>query len=158
MDQNTAYQYKALNEDSYNSLAAFAVSTPATVTLHPGLLTIVITGDDANEVGKFIDSEGLDFHINPIEFHDETLGAVIDCETTDAGTLRKIIYRMMGERSAMEEHHNGVLAEITAQRDSAKKDRDMYMRWYSDSTNREDRVKGQVRAIALLLNEIFPEK
>lgn len=52
MDQNTAYQYKALNEDSYNSLAAFAVSTPATVTLHPGLLTIVITGDDANEVGK----------------------------------------------------------------------------------------------------------
>ena len=101
MDQNTAYQYKALNEDSYNSLAAFAVSTPATVTLHPGLLTIVITGDDANEVGKFIDREGLDFHINPIEFHDETLGAVIDCETTDAGTLRKIIYRMMGERSAL---------------------------------------------------------
>lgn len=64
----------------------------------------------------------------------------------------------MGERSAMEEHHNGALAEITAQRDSAKKDRDMYMRWYSDSTNREDRVKGQVQAIALLLNEIFPEK
>ena len=38
MDQNTAYQYKAINEDSYNSLAAYAVTTRATVTLHPDSL------------------------------------------------------------------------------------------------------------------------
>lgn len=158
MDQNTAYQYKALNEESYNSLAAYAVTTPATVTLHPGLLTIVITGDEANEVGKFIDSEGLDFHVNPIEFHDETLGAVIDCETTDAGTLRKIIYRMMAERTAMEEHHKGIITEITAQRDEAQKSRDTYSRWYTEEAAHSSRVKNQVQAIAVLINSIFSEK
>lgn len=157
MDQNTAYQYKALNEDSYNSLAAFAVSTPATVTLHPGLLTIVITGDDANEVGKFIDSEGLDFHINPIEFHDETLGAVIDCETTDANTLRKIIYQLLEEKRAMAETHKSVLDDITKQCDSAKKDRDLFQKWYHESAQGADRVKSQVKAIAVLVNSIFPE-
>ena len=156
MEQYTAYQYKALNEDSYNSLAAFAVSTPATVTLHPGLLTIVITSDDASEVGKFIDSEGLDFHINPIEVHDENLGEVIDNETTDAGTLRQIIYRMMAARSAMEEHHKGILADITAQRDKAQKSCDNYSRWYNDEVSNANRVKSQVQAIAVLVNAIFP--
>lgn len=158
MEQNTAYQYKALNEDSYNSLAAFAVTTPATVTLHPGLLTIVISDNSTNEIGEFIDSEGLDFHINPIEVHDETLGYVIDCETTDAGTLRKIIHRMMAERIAMEDHNKGIIAEITAQRDEAQKGRDNYSRWYSEEAANANRVKSKVQAIAVLLNSIFPEK
>ena len=158
MAQNTPYQYKAMNEDSYNSLAAYAVTTPATVTLHPGLLTIVISGDAANEVGQFIDSEGLDFHINPIEVHDENLGEVIDNETTDADTLRKIIYRLMGQREAMEEQHNNILADITAQRDDAQKSRDNYSKWLSEEAAYSNRVKSQVQAIAVLINSIFPEK
>lgn len=158
MDQNTAYQYKAINEDSYNSLAAYAVTIPATVTLHPGLLTIVISSNATNEVGEFIDSEGLDFHINPIEVHDENLGEVIDNETTDADTLRKIIYRMMGQREAMEEQHKSILDEITAQRDEAQKGRDNYSRWYSEEAAHNNRVKSQVQAIAVLINSIFPEK
>lgn len=141
MDQNTAYQYKAINEDSYNSLAAYAVTTHATVTLHPGLLTIVISSNATNEVGEFIDSEGLDFHINPIEVHDENLGEVIDNETTDADTLRKIIYRMMGQREAMEEQHKSILEDITKQRDSAKENRDMYQKWYYETRQGADRVK-----------------
>lgn len=158
MEQNTPYQYKAINEGSYNSLAAYAVTTPATVTLHPGLLTIVISGNAIKEISEFIDSEGLGFHINPIEFHDETLGEVIDCETTDAGTLRKIIYRMMAERAAMEEHHNGIIAEITSQRDEAQKSRDTYSRWYTEEAAHGSRVKNQVQAIAVLLNTIFPKE
>lgn len=158
MDQNTAYQYKALNEDSYNSLAAFAVSTPATVTLHPRLLTIVITGDATNEIAEFVVSEGLDFHVNTIEFNDETLGDVIDCETTDGGTLRKIIYRMMAQRSAMEDRHKSILADITAQRDEAQNSRDNYSRWYSEEVSNGNRVKSQIQAIAVLVNAIFPEE
>lgn len=157
MDQNTAYQYKAINEDSYNSLAAYAVTTSATVTLHPGLLTIVISSNATNEVDEFIDSEGLDFHINPIEVHDENLRDVIDSETTDANTLRKIIYQLLEEKRAMAETHKSVLDDITKQRDSAKENRDLYQKWYHETAGKADRVKSQVKAIAVLVNSIFPE-
>lgn len=158
MDTKTFYQYKANNEGSYYNLANYVVNTPATVTLHPGLLTIVISGNYTKEVGEFIDSEGLDFNINPIEVHDENLGDVIDNETTDAETLRKIIYRMMGQRTAMEEHHKSVIADMTAQRDEAQTSRDHYNKWLRESVDKYNRVKGQVQAIALLMNEIFPKE
>ena len=157
MELTTSNQYKALNEASYNSLAAYASTIPATVTLHPGLLTIVISENASKEVGEFIDDNGLDFHINPIEVDDDNLRAVIDSETTDADTLRKIIYRMMGEKQSMIEAHESVLESITKQCDSAKKDRDMYQKWYYETKQGADRVKSQVKAIAVLVNSIFPE-
>ncbi len=157
MELTTSRQYKALNEDSYNDLAAYASTIPATVTLHPGLLTIVISENANKEVGKFIDDNGLDFHINPIEVDDDNLRAVIDSETTDADTLRKIIYRMMEEKRAMSETHKSVLDDITKQRDSAKENRDMYQKWYYETKQGADRVKSQVKAIAVLVNSIFPE-
>lgn len=158
MELTTSYQYKAINEASYNSLAAYASTIPATVTLHPGLLTIVISENATKEVGKFIDDNGLDFHINQIEVDDDNLRDVIDSETTDADTLRKIIYRMMGEKQSMIEAHESVLDSITKQCDSAKKDRDMYQKWYYETTEKTNRVKSQIQAIAVLVNSIFPEK
>lgn len=157
MELNTPYQYKALTEDSYNSLAAYASTIPATVTLHPGLLTIVISENATKEVGKFIDDNGLDFHINQIEVDDDNLRDVIDSETTDANTLRKIIYQLLEEKRAMAETHKSVLDDITKQRDSAKENRDMYQKWYYETKQGADRVKSQVKAIAVLVNSIFPE-
>ena len=157
MDLTTSYQFKALNEASYNSLAAYASTIPASVSLHPGLLTIVVSENAAKEIGEFIDDNGLDFHINPIEVDDDNLRDVIDSETTDADTLRKIIYRMMEEKRAMAETHKSVLEDITKQCDSAKENRDMYQKWYYETKQGADRVKSQVKAIAVLVNSIFPE-
>lgn len=157
MELTTSNQYKALNEASYNSLAAYASTIPATVTLHPGFLTIVISEDATKEVGEFIDDNGLDFRISQIEVDDDNLRDVIDSETTDADTLRKIIYRMMEEKRSMAETHKSVLDDITKQCDSAKKNRDMYQQWYYETKQGADRVKSQVKAIAVLVNSIFPE-
>lgn len=158
MELNTPYQYKALNEESYNSLAAYATTIPATVTLHPGLRTIVISENAAKEVGQFIDENGLSFHINQIEVDDDNLRDVIDCETTDADTLRKIIYRVLEEKRAMAEANKSVLDDIAKQCDSAKKDRDMYQRWYHEISEKTDRVRSQVKAIAVLIDSIFPKE
>lgn len=156
MELDTPYQYKALNETSYNSLAAYASTISATVTLHPGLLTIVVSENAAKEIGQFIDDNGLDFHINQIEVNDDNLRDVIDNATTDADTLRKIIYQLMGDKRAMAEAHKSILDDITKQCDTAKHDRDMYQRWYCEATEKADRVKSQVKAIAVLVNSIFP--
>lgn len=157
MELTTSNQYKALNEASYNSLAAYASTIPATVTLHPGFLTIVISEDATKEVGEFIDDNGLDFRISQIEVDDDNLRDVIDSETTDANTLRKIIYQLLEEKRAMAETHKGVLDDITKQCDSAKENRDMYQKWYYETKQGADRVKSQVKAIAVLVNSIFPE-
>ena len=157
MELTTSNQYKALNEASYNSLAAYASTIPATVTLHPGFLTIVISEDAAKEVGEFIDDNGLDFRISQIEVYDDNLRDVIDSETTDADTLRKIIYQLLEEKRAMAETHKSVLDDIAKQCDSAKENRDMYQKWYYETKQGADRVKSQVKAIAVLVNSIFPE-
>ncbi|MBO5269030.1 MAG: hypothetical protein J6B13_09770 [Muribaculaceae bacterium] len=157
MELTTSNQYKALNEASYNSLAAYASTIPATVTLHPGFLTIVISEDAAKEVGEFIDDNGLDFRISQIEVDDDNLRDVIDSETTDADTLRKIIYQLLEEKRAMAETHKSVLDDIAKQCDSAKENRDMYQKWYYETKQGADRVKSQVKAIAVLVNSIFPE-
>lgn len=157
MELTTSYQYKAINEASYNSLAAYASTIPATVTLHPGFLTIVISEDATKEVGEFIDDNGLDFRISQIEVDDDNLRDVIDSETTDANTLRKIIYQLLEEKRVMAETHKSVLDDITKQCDSAKENRDMYQKWYYETKQGADRVKSQVKAIAVLVNSIFPE-
>lgn len=157
MELTTSNQYKALNEASYNSLAAYASTIPATVTLHPGFLTIVISEDATKEVGEFIDDNGLDFRISQIEVDDDNIRDVIDSETTDSNTLRKIIYQLLDEKRAMAETHKSVLDDITKQCDSAKENRDMYQKWYYETKQGADRVKSQVKAIAVLVNSIFPE-
>lgn len=157
MEQNTVYQYKANNSGSYNELAAYAVSLAADVSLYPELQTIVIDGKAAQDVGKYIDDHGLDIHIAPIEVDYENLGEVTDNEATDPGTLRKIIHYLLNRwRSIVAQHENDI-TKITNERDVARNDRDIYQRWYRERGASEDRVKSQVKAIAALLNSIFPD-
>lgn len=158
MKEYTAIQYNALDEDSYNSLAAYAITTPATVCLHPELDTIVISDSVSDEIGKFIDREGLDFNISPVEFSSENLKEVVDNPITDADTLRNIIYTLLREKEDMAEAHRDAISDIIRQKDVAENDRDRYKDWFYESNNKENRIKEQVKAIAVLINSIYPKE
>lgn len=157
MEQATPYRYEAKNGGSYNELAAYATQLMGNVSLFPELSTIVIDGRFANDVGKFIDKEGLDVFISPIEVDDNNIHNIINTATVDTDTLRKIIYQLLEEKRAMAETHKSVLDDITKQRDSAKQNRDLYQKLYHETSGKADRVKSQVKAIAVLVNSIFPE-
>lgn len=157
MAQVTSYRYKAIDEDSYNSLAAYAITLPATVTLHPGFQTIVISENATQEVGEFIDSEGLSFHIAPIEVDEDNFGDLIDDPVTDPDTLRVIINQLVQDKAKMAAAHRDALAEITRQKDAAKKEADLYQRCFSETNSNANRVREQVEAIAVLINAIFPK-
>lgn len=165
MNQSTAIQYTANNIESYNALAEYAVTLPVAVTLHPAQRAIVITEDAADEVGAYIDNEGLDFHINPIVAHDENMMDVVENETTDAGTLRHIIYRMVEQKKQMTEAAAQVQESVTERigqlerdKQKANDDVDLYRRMYQDKAGELIRVKRQIQAISLLYQSIFPEK
>lgn len=158
--KTNSYRYAALSEDSYNSLAAFASTIPAQVTLFPALHIIVVADDGVAEVviGKFIDDNALDFQISPIEIDADNLMATVECEATDPYTLREIISYMKSERASMMQAHEAVVADFKLQRDMAKSRCDRYSRWFNEASARNDRVKAQVEAIAVLLNSIYPKE
>lgn len=151
MEQTTPYRYEAKNDGSYNELAAYATQLMGNVSLFPELSTIVIDGRFANDVGKFIDNEGLDIFISPIEVDDNNIHDLINTAAVDADTLRKIIYRVMEEKRAMAEVHKSALDDITREYDAAKK-------IINETSKKADRVKSQVKAIAVLMDAIFPKE
>lgn len=154
----TSYRYAALSDDSYDSLAAFASTIPAQVTLFPALHIIVVANDGVTEVGKFIDDNALDVHIEPIELDEDNLNKVVECEATDPYTLREIISYMKAERASMMQAHEAVEADFKRQRDMAKSRCDRYSRWFNEASARNDRVKAQVEAIAALISSIYPKE
>lgn len=156
--KTNSYRYAALSEDSYNSLAAFASTIPAQVTLFPALHIIVVANDGVAEVGKFIDDNALDFQIGPIEIDADNLMATLECEATDPYTLREIISYMKSERASMMQAHEAVVADLKHQRAVAESRRTRYSRWFNEASARNDRVKAQVDAIAVLLNSIYPKE
>lgn len=156
--KTNSYRYAALSEDSYNSLAAFASTIPAQVTLFPALHIIVVADDGVAEVGKFIDDNALDFRISPIELDEDNLTEVVECEATDPYTLREIISHMKAERASMMQAHEAVVADIKRQRDMAKSRCDRYSRWWGEASARNGRVKAQVEAIAALISSIYPKE
>lgn len=159
MEQTTPYyRYEAKNDGSYTELAAYAVLLTGNVSLFPQLRTIVIDGRFANDVGKFIDKEGLDVFISPIEIDDDNLLNLINTEAIDTETLRKIAYRLIEQTNSMAEKHNNIIAEITAADDAVKKDRDFYRELYLKYANKSDRIKEQIRAIGTLVDSIFPKE
>lgn len=158
MEQTTSYRYEALNDGSYNELVEYAINLVGNVSLFPAKRTIVIEGRFLNDVGKFIDKAGLDFHITPIEVHDEDFEDVISCETIDAETLRYIIFRLLDQKGQTAKQNENIMAEIAKDRDRMKKDRDLYMQWYMEKSEKVDRIKSQVQAVAVLFNGIFPKE
>lgn len=156
--KTNSYRYAALSEDSYNSLAAFASTIPAQVTLFPALHIIVVANDGVAEVGKFIDDNALDFQIGPIELDADNLMATVECEATDPYTLREIISYMKSERASMMQAHEAVVADLKHQRVVAERRRVRYSRWFDEASARNDRVKAQVEAIAVLINSIYPKE
>lgn len=169
MDVNTSYRYKAINTTSYNSLAAYIATVPptaaVTATLHPALSTIVVSGNFVADVNRFIDEENLEFHINPIAVHAENLGEVIDNETTDAATLRKIIYSMMEKKRQSDEMHDNIVKSLSddlekteAELLEAQRLRDSYREQWARCRAELTRVRKQVEAIAVMQQSIFPKK
>lgn len=147
-------QYIANDKGSYTSLANFAVTLGTDVTLFPDYNTIVLSEASANDAGAYIDKEGLNFHIEPIDadyIYPEMLG---NFRTADAATLRRLAERLIGQKAAVDEE----LAQVRESLTKARNDVEMYSKWYRDELATNDRVKAQIQAIAVLYQSIFADK
>ena len=158
----TPYCYAALNEESYNALAAFVATSALEASFFPKRLTIVVSpkSEDTEvfmELGKFIDSEGLDFHINPIVLHNECFCDLIDEEVTPSCILREIIDRLLKQKEDMGKHSKSLetrLEECEKKMNSLKVDLGRYEAYWLDETARAKRMKESIKAFCTLLGNI----
>lgn len=147
-------QYIANDKGSYTSLANFAVTLGTDVTLFPDYNTIVLSEASANDAGAYIDKEGLNFHIEPIDADDADPEMLVSFRTADAATLRGLAERLIGQKAAVDEELANVRESLT----NARNDVEMYSKWYRDELATNDRVKAQIQAIAVLYQSIFADK
>lgn len=147
-------QYIANDKGSYTSLANFAVTLGTDVTLFPDYNTIVLSEASANDAGAYIDKEGLNFHIEPIDADDADPEMLVSFRTADAATLRGLAERLIGQKAAVDEE----LAQVRESLTKARKLVEMYSKWYRDELATNDRVKSQIQAIAVLYQSIFADK
>lgn len=158
----TPYCYKALNAESYNALAAQVVTSTVNASFFPKLFTIVITPQEDDEeafggIGKFIDTEGLDFHINPIILHDECRGEIIDNEVTPSCILRDLIHTLLNEKAHDTEVATSLQRRLDVCEDnlnSVRKDKDRYYKWYQEETDKRTRLEDCIKALRTLLNAV----
>lgn len=158
MNQNTPYRYSANNAGSYNELAAYALGLSVNVSLYPRELTIVIDGEAANAIGEYIDEQGLDFHISPIEIDADNLDEIANDKLTDPGTLRKAIELLRNQIRDMYEGRAKIDAYYRNQQNALKADRDHYAKKWEDAYKSNMRVRSQIKAIAALMSAIYPDE
>lgn len=157
---STTYKYTAFNDNSYCNLANFAASLPVNVTLFPEQMTVVIDATAAKTVGEFIANTSLEVlaeSVTAIEDNIADAAAEIAADpTADADTLRAVVNALLEEKTLAAESHNNIITDMAQERDTAQKDRDMYHRWYTEAAQHASRVKNQIQAIAVLINEVYP--
>lgn len=147
-------QYIANDKGSYTSLANFAVTLGTDVTLFPDYNTIVLSEASANDAGAYIDKEGLNFHIEPIDADDADPEMLVSFRTADAATLRRLAERLIDQKAAVDEELANVRESLT----KARNDVETYSKWYREELATNDRVKAQIQAIAVLYQSIFADK
>lgn len=158
----TPYCYKALNAESYNALAAQVVTSTINASFFPKLFTIVVTPQEGEEeafreIGKFIDTEGLSFHINPIILHDECQGEIIDDEVTPSCILQSIIHKLLEEKAHDKEVATSLQTRLDACEDnlnSVRKDKESYYKWWQEEVSKRTRLEESVKAFRTLLNAV----
>lgn len=158
METNTSYRYESKNDGSYNELAAYAVGLMGNVSLFPELGVIVIDGRFADGVGAFIDNNGLDFHISPIEIEDDNLINLVNTEAIDTETLRRVTCRIIELSHSAAEKKDKIISEMAASNEAVKSDLNHYRELYLKYADTNCRIYEQIRAIGTLVDSIFPKK
>lgn len=151
---STTYKYKASNDESYNSLAAYAVTLPVTVTLFPQLKTIAVSEDASKEVGEFIDNEALDFIIDTAQSDVDDIDTLLVDPTSDTSILRDIAESFQADKKASAEQYLRLAQErdeILVELKNKKRDADNYSNWWREECAKNSRIHEQIEAISVLL-------
>ncbi|NBJ07213.1 hypothetical protein D1647_13675 [Alistipes sp. Z76] len=131
MANKISYLYTAHDKKSFDFFAADAVKCGAIVTIDPEKQTILLTTTEDKMTGT---SDDPVYSLREI-IHANELNVVANLIVADPDPIKEI-------------------ADLTKKNEALKADRDRYAKWHSEAYAREDRIKKQVAAIAVLVDAI----
>lgn len=159
MAHATPYCYKALSAEAYNTLAAHIVTSTLDASFFPKLFTIVVTPKEDEEeafkeVGKFIDNEGLSFHINPIVLNDADENNLINNEVTPSYMIVEILVRKLTEHLDTEKSLQTRITACEEELSKVRQDKELYNRWWQEESTKRNRLENTIKAFRTLLNVV----
>ena len=157
----TTFKYKATSDETYHSLAAYAVTLSVPVSLFPQHKTITAPEQAADELGDFIDKECLDIIICSSQIDVDDINELLADPTSDTSILRDIAESFQAELKASAElYKNNLEKGVNLEKDLEKtiKDKDAYYKYWMETEKKYDRIHSQIEAISVLMNSIFPKE
>lgn len=125
----TSYRYNANDKESYMALMKEVCTTFATVTLIPSVFAIIVT--PPAEHPEQINDIGKFIDRNSLNFRIEPVEA--------------------------DESLKAQLEKYEWANKYQKEESEKYKKWWSESIQKQSRIKEQVKSIAVLLSAIYPE-
>ena len=116
------------------------------------------TSDMRQALGNFLDNEIE--HLMKADYMADIYDTADDAFNdpyADAGSLRTMLGSTLDHLTEEKKLHDTNLDDVRKQLDEVKKNRDFYQDNYYKEITKGGRVKEQVRAIALLMDSIFPK-
>lgn len=163
MENLTSYRYTANSSSDYNALVSFITGTvPAVATLYPNLTTVVITPnlemDVIHVIGKFIDDEGLNFQIEPIEVYEDDVELSCFSGPVDCESLQTVIRNLQDEQKKLQERYDTDTDELIKRNEVTEKKlkdseeiKDRYNRWYSEAQQKYAELCDVINATKTLM-------
>lgn len=160
----STYSYKAADAESYNSLAAYIVTSGLNASLFPTLKAITVsrsvdTFDDEqiDRLYEFMDKEGIKCEIDIIKFDEENIDKLLDSPLTDQWTLRRI-FTWAADRCAKTQGSLSRLKESLASAEEARKNaesgQETYYKWWKEEEEKRAKLEKCVKAFQTLINTV----
>ena len=144
----TTLRYTLADRETYQELATFAVTLTSEVTLYPQMLSIVVCDEDKDIVADYLND------------HD-----IIPAEEIELSTDYQNVDELFSETMCGESILRYVAETYKGDKEAAEKriehlktDRDLYRQFYNEVKEKSNRVEEQVKALAVLINNIYPQK
>lgn len=172
MEPRNSRLYQANNQESYNSLAAYVVtSVKANVMLYPAANAIVVGPGDDNDkttasISELIDNEALDIQITEIEVDKYNYYDIINNgDLIDPHSLRKAYDMLSDDKNSQLDSINEAVEKlkdecniIVKQLDDEKKEKERYRKYWHDATEYNSNLRKQLAAIGTLISSICPTR
>ena len=161
----TSYRYIAKNASDYNALTSFVIGSACVcASLFPSITTVVISprpedGDIVLEFAKFIDKEGLDISMEPIEVTPDMDSISCFNGPVDADTLYEVIRNLHRQRKELREKYDADTDELIRRNEKTEslkheleEAKDRYFKWYQEAQQQNSELCDFMKAIRTMID------
>ena len=165
-----SYRYQVKSQADYEKFIGWLVDHKCNFTTQHNYVPsagdhiyhVTVSAEDENAdifgaIGDFLDNETDLVKVANMNSLYESADDAFNDPYADAGSLRTMLGSTLDYLNDEKQLHDSNLEDVRKQLEDVKRNRDYYQDNYYKEITKGGRVKEQIRAIALLMDSIFPK-